>query len=76
MSRMFESATSFNQSPAARDTSNVKSMFFMFENAKSFNQPIVGWDLSSLVNHIGILLNTKEFQQAIPNDWNCNYAFG
>jgi len=50
MNRMFNGATSFNQSLNNWDVSSVTNMDRMFYDATSFNQQLNDWDVSSVTN--------------------------
>ncbi|MGB0523329.1 MAG: BspA family leucine-rich repeat surface protein [Flammeovirgaceae bacterium] len=67
MSRMFASATNFNNNIDSWNVSNVKDMSLMFSVSK-FNQPLGNWNVSSVENMSGMFFNT-DFNQDIST-WN------
>jgi surface protein len=69
-SRMFSSATSFNQ-PIGNwplSASNI-DMSLMFDNATAFNQPIGSWDTSRVTSLFQTFINATNFNQDIGS-WN------
>lgn len=65
MSRMFESATRFNQPLNAWDVSNVRNMNSMFDFAIRFNQPLDHWDVSNVQNMSYMFNNADRFNQPL-----------
>jgi surface protein len=68
MSRMFVSATAFNQNINQWDVSNVTNMEYMFQGANSFNQDISNWDVSNVTN-MQYMFQNSAFNQDL-NNWN------
>ena len=65
MSRMFDSASTFNQKISAWDTSNVTDMSYMFSGASAFNQNIGFWDTSNVTNMGHMFHEARAFNQNI-----------
>ena len=68
MSSLFQSATTFNQTIASWDTSNVTNMTTMFSSASAFNQPIGSWNTAK-VTDMNTMFYASAFNQSISN-WN------
>jgi surface protein len=65
MSRMFYSASSFNQSLNSWTVSSVTVMTGMFTDASSFNQPLSNWDVSSVLYMNEMFLDATSFNHSI-----------
>lgn len=69
MKRMFQDASSFNQSLEKWNVSNVKDMSEMFHGARSFNQLLEKWDVSNVTNMSGMFRGARSFNQPLEK-WN------
>ncbi|MGM0580778.1 MAG: BspA family leucine-rich repeat surface protein [Bacteroidota bacterium] len=67
MSRMFDGASSFNNSIAHWDVSNVTDMTYMFRNADSFNQDLNTWNVSNVDRMFNMFDNADVFNGNISN---------
>ena len=74
MSRMFDDASSFNQSINDWDTQNVRFMHGMFSRSTrsksyDFNQPLNDWNTTNVRNFGGMFAGAGAFNQPLYN-WN------
>jgi len=69
LSRMFEKASSVNQSISHWDVSTITDMSFMFSSATVFNQALDNWDVSNVTTTRGMFANALAFNQPL-NNWN------
>ncbi|MGE5086937.1 MAG: BspA family leucine-rich repeat surface protein [Bacillota bacterium] len=71
MSSMFIGTTSFNQSLAGLDTSNVTNMNSMFYGATSYNQPLPSsFDTSKVTDMSWMFTNASAYNQLLPSSFN------
>lgn len=74
LSRMFQGATSFNQSIDHWDLSSVFYMSYAFSDASTFNQPLNNWDVSNIISMQSTFNNASAFNQPL-NNWDVSNVF-
>jgi len=65
ISRMFYSASAFNQPIGGWNTAAVTNMSYMFALATGFNQNISSWNTSAVTNMSGMFYGSSSFNQPI-----------
>ena len=64
MNRMFDGATSFDQSLNKWNVCNVRAMWNMFQDARSFNQPLNDWNVSNVTSMLSMFMGARSLVSA------------